>query len=178
MPHKRRLLKRNHQSIKLRGVILNLGMGILCLFILGFIFSGIDRMFFNHGMDIEKPNMEILFTKTSYEKETGHKIQVEILNGCGIPKLARMYTEYLRSEGFDVIDSKNADNFEYVTTKILHHRGGIERAYDLADIMMFDKNRIIENKNENLFIDLTLILGEDYKDLPSYRYALMYQQPF
>ena len=89
-----------------------------------------------------------------------------------------MYTDFLRSEGLDVLDSKNADNFNYTESTILHHRGEIERALALGDIMMIDKDQILEDKNETLFFDLTLILGKDYMDLSSYRNALMHQQPF
>ena len=153
-------------------------MGLLFLIVVGFVVSGIDRLFFNDGLDTEFPDLSTLITQTSYEKNTGHKIEVEVLNGCDIPRLALMYTHYLRSEGIDVLDSKNADNFDYIETKILHHRGAIERALTLAEIMMIDNNRILEDKNETLFFDLTLILGRDYLNLPSYHKALMHQQPF
>ena len=159
-------------------LVSSLVIGLMIIIVVGFIVSGVDRLFFNIGLDTEFPDLSTLITKTSYEKKTGHKIEVEILNGCGIPKLARMYTEYLRSEGIDVLDSKNADNFDQIETKILHHRGEIERALALADIMMIDRNRIIEDQNETLFFDLTLILGKDYNILPSYPNALMHQQPF
>ena len=95
-----------------------------------------------------------------------------------IPKLTQTYTNFLRSEGIDVLESKNADNFNHQKTIILHHRGEIDRAFVLADIMKVDKSLIKEDKNEQLFFDLTLILGEDYSLLPSYRDALMHQQPF
>ena len=119
-----------------------------------------------------------MLAKNFYTEQRNHSIQVEILNGCGIPKLARMYTNYLRSEGIDVLDSKNADDFDHLETKILHHRGEIERALELANILMINKNKIIEDKNEHLFFDLTLILGKDYLTLNSYRTALMFQEPF
>ena len=89
-----------------------------------------------------------------------------------------MYTDFLREECFYVLDSKNADNFDYIETKLLHHRGDVERALVLADIMKVDKTRIIKDKNENLFYDLTLIIGKDYMILPSYRNAVLHQQPF
>ena len=89
-----------------------------------------------------------------------------------------MYAFYLRSEGIDVEAYKNADNSNYIETKILHHRGEIERALELAEIMMIDKNKIIEDKDENLMFDLTLILGKDYVNLPSYPNALKYQPPY
>ena len=156
----------------------NLGIGLLSIIVFGFVVSSVDRVFFNTGLNTEFPDLSTLITKTTYEKKTGHKIEVEILNGCGIPNLAYMYTEYLRSEGIDVLDSKNADNFDHIETTILHHRGEIERALALAKIMMIDRNRIMEDQNKNLFFDLTLILGKDYTNLPSYPNALMHQQPF
>jgi len=89
-----------------------------------------------------------------------------------------MYTDFLREQGLDVIDSKNADHFNYIETKILHHRGDLKRAMELANILMIDKNNIIKDKNKTLFYDLTLIIGEDYITLPSYREAVLYQPPF
>ena len=176
-PRKRKL-KRKNKTNKLSKLVSSLGMGLLSMIVVGFVVSGVDRVFFNTGLDTEFPDLSTLITKTTYERKTGHKIEVEILNGCGIPKLARMYTGFLRSEGIDVLDSKNADNFDHIETTILHHRGEIERALALAKIMMIDRNRIMEDQNENLFFDLTLILGKDYTNLPSYPNALMHQQPF
>ena len=152
--------------------------GILAVLVFGFLISGINRIFFNSGIDANYPDLSTLLTKTSYEKKTGHKIQVEIWNGCGISNLAVMYTDFLRKEGLDVLDSKNADHFNYLKTTILHHRGDINRALVLADILKIDKSSIVDDKNENLFYDLTLIIGKDYIDLPSYRNAVLFQSPF
>ena len=108
------------------------------------------------------------------QKKTGHKIQIEIRNGCGAPRLARMYTEFLRSEGMDVLDAKNAENFDYEETIVYHHRGEREIALELTRIMTLDPSRISEDMNEYLFYDLTLILGKDYQELPSYKKAILY----
>ena len=120
-------------------------MWFLSLIVIGFVISGIDRLFFNDGLDTEFPDLSTLITQSTYEKNTGHKIEVEVLNGCDIPKLALMYTHYLRSEGIDVEAYKNADNSNYNETMILHHRGEIERALELADILMIDNNNILED---------------------------------
>ena len=178
MSPRKRKFKRKNQSNKLSKLVFSLGMGILSIIIVGFVVSSVDRLFFNTGLDTEFPDLSKLITKTAYEKKTDHKIVVEILNGCGIPKLARMYTEYLRSEGIDVMDSKNAANFDQIETKILHHRGDINRALVLADILKIDKINIIDDKNENLFYDLTLIIGKNYPDLLSYRDAVLFQPPY
>ncbi len=119
-----------------------------------------------------------MITKTKYEKETGHKIQVEIRNGCGIPNLARMYTDFLRDKGFDIVDSRNADNFNYLNTNILLHKGDYKRANELASILDLDPKNIVEDRHDMIFYDLTLIIGHDYINLPSYKNAVLFQPPF
>ena len=171
-PNKRISIKR------IKTIVSNVTVGIIAILIFGFIASGINRFFFNSGIDTNYQDLSILLTKTNYEKKTGHKIQVEIWNGCGISNLAMMYTDFLRKEGFDVLDSRNADHFNYLKTTILHHRGDINRAMVLANILKIDKNSIIDDQNENLFYDLTLIIGKDYMNLPSYRDAVLFQPPF
>ena len=169
----RRKTKKNRKNI-----VSNVTLGILAVLVFGFLTSGINRIFFNSGINADYPDLSTLLTKTSYEKKTGHKIQVEIWNGCGISNLAVMYTDFLRNEGLDVLDSKNADHFNYLETTILHHRGEINRALFLADILKIDESSVIDDKNENLFYDMTLIIGKDYIDLPSYRDAVLFQPPF
>ena len=178
MDSKKRHIKKRIQRARFKNLFFNICILILSLIILFFTYSMINRLFFNDGLDTNIPNLNILISQSNYEKQTGHKIQVEIWNGCGVPKLASIYTEYLRSEGIDVLESKNADNFDHLETKILHHRGEIERALELANIMAIDEKKIIKDYNEDLFFDLTLILGNDYNILSSYHDALMQQKPF
>jgi len=175
-PRKRPSRRKSNHNLKT--IILNVTFGILVVLVFGFLTSGINRIFFNSGIDADYPDLSTLLTKTPYEKKTGHKIQIEIWNGCGISNLAVMYKDFLRNEGLDVLDSKNADHFNYSKTTILHHRGDINRALVLADILKIDKSSIVNDKNENLFYDLTLIIGKDYIDLPSYRNAVLFQPPF
>ena len=176
------LKKRHHKKKslynKLKGLISNLSFAILGVLVIGFLISGVNRLFFNSGIDANYPDLSTLITKTKYEKKTGHKIQIEIRNGCGVSNLARMYTDFLREQGLDVLDSKNADHFNYLETQILHHRGNLKRAKELANILMIEDSKIIEDKNELLFYDLTLIIGKDYITLPSYREAVLFQPPF
>ena len=178
MSHRKRNTRRKLKKNNLKRLISKLTLGILSVLVVGFLVSGINRIFFNSGIDAEYPDLSTLITQTKYEKKTGHKIQVEIRNGCGIANLARMYTDFLRDEGFDVLDSKNADHFNYLETKIFHHRGDINRALVLADILKIDKSNVIDDKNENLFYDLTLIIGKNYMDLLSYRDAVLFQPPY
>ena len=178
MSPKTRTKSRRSKQKSHRHWAINSLIGVLGIIILGYMISGIDRLFFNEGYNVEYPDLSTLITQSPYEKKTGHKIQIEIWNGCGIPKLANMYEDFLRSEGLDVIKSRNADTFNYLETIILQHRGDKERALELAGIMKIDSDKITQDINEQLFYDLTLIIGKDYIHLESYRDAILHQQPF
>tara|TARA_B100000029_G_scaffold92901_1_gene82838 strand:- start:11169 stop:11702 length:534 start_codon:yes stop_codon:yes gene_type:complete len=155
----------------------NLWISILVLVVSGFALSFVVRNY-NNQQYIEYPDLSTLITQTKYEKKTGHKIEIEIRNGCGAPKLAKIYTDFLRSQGFDVLDSKNADHFNYDKTAIIQHRGPLNRAKELAKIMSLKDESIQIDLNEELFYDLTLILGKDYMTLESYKKAIIHHQPY
>jgi len=167
---------RNNQNIK--NTLSNIAVGGLLLLSIGFFISLVDNLFFDDGLSHDRPDLSLLITKSKYEEKTGHKITVEIHNGCGMPKLANLYTDFLRSEGFDVIDSRNATNFEYTKTQILHHQGDKARAHSLSKIMTVDEALIIEKKSRYLIHDLTLILGSDYRQLNSWENVVIYETPF
>tara|TARA_B100000029_G_C17181194_1_gene817037 strand:- start:174 stop:710 length:537 start_codon:yes stop_codon:yes gene_type:complete len=178
MSPKSRAKSRKNKLKSYQNWVMNSIIGITGIVVLGFMVSGIDRLFFNDGYTTEYPDLSTLITQSSYEKKTGHKIKVEIWNGCGVPKLANMYKDFLRSEGLDVLDSRNADHFNYEKTQILQHRGEIARAVELADIMKIDSDKITQKTDGFLYYDLTLIIGKDYSQLDSYRNAVLHQQPF
>ena len=50
--------------------------------------------------------------KTELRHDNYIKAEMEVLNGCGEPGVANLFTKFLRSEGYDVIEIKNADNFQ------------------------------------------------------------------
>ena len=170
--------RKSNTNFEIKDVLTNIVVGGLLLLTIGFFVSLVDNLFFDDGRTHDRPDLAALITKTKYEKITGHKITVEIHNGCGIPKLANLYTEFLRSEGFDVIDSRNADNFDYTKTQILHHQGDKARALSLSKTMKIDESLITEEQNRYLIHDLTLILGRDYQQLNSYQNAVIYETPF
>lgn len=178
MPKRAKRRTKSDNNLEIKNILTNITVGGLLLLVIGFSVSLVDNLYFDTGHTQDRPDLATLITKTKYEEMTGHKITVEIHNGCGIPKLANLYTEFLRSEGFDVIDSRNADNFDYTKTQILHHQGDKARALSLGKTMKIDESLITEEKNRYLIHDLTLILGRDYQQLNSYQNAVIYEVPF
>tara|TARA_B100000029_G_scaffold428947_1_gene439118 strand:- start:514 stop:957 length:444 start_codon:yes stop_codon:yes gene_type:complete len=93
--------------------------------------------------------------------------EIEVLNGCGESGVANLFTKFLRSEGYDVIEIKNADNFQYKETIILFHNEKVqEEAEILSAILNVKQNNIKFNKNS--VWDLSVIIGADYKNLDSF----------
>jgi hypothetical protein len=178
MPKRGSRKRKSNTKLDIKNILMNIAVGGLLLLTVGFFVSLIDNLFFDDGNSHHRPDLASLITKTKYEEKTGHKITVEIHNGCGIAKLANLYTDFLRSEGFDVISSRNANNFDYAKTKILHHQGDRARALSLGKTMSIDESLIIEEKSPYLIHDLTLILGSDYQQLNSYQNAVVYKALF
>lgn len=120
---------------------------------------------------IPREDLSKLLAKSVYETKTGHRIKVEILNGCGIQGLATRYSDYLRSAGVDVISTGNADNYHYERTLIYHRRGDFSQAEEIAKLLGIPLTSVSEKPNPDLFLDETIIVGEDYLELKIYNKA-------
>ena len=122
---------------------------------------------------------ESMIPKTKSEEIIGYKIQVSIENGCGKSGIAKLYTNFLRKNGYDIIDYKNADNFDYKNTKLIFHKRDYS-AYsnEIIDLLKINPNHVSYNYNENTYYQITLILGEDYNKIDSYNLVSMYYEPF
>lgn len=93
-------------------------------------------------------------------------VRIEILNGCGVPKLAAKYESILRSKGYDVRSTGNADNHRYLNTLILDRTNLSGQALKLAGTMGVAGEFVTMKPDPRLVdIDLTVILGKDYPDL-------------
>tara|TARA_Y100001968_G_C19289054_1_gene683239 strand:+ start:86 stop:631 length:546 start_codon:yes stop_codon:yes gene_type:complete len=152
---------------------------LISLLIIGFVYSFLSNI--NQNDKIKYPssvNLKKLLIISEYEKKTGHRIKVEILNGCGVSGLADKFSNLLRENGFDVILSKNAPNFNYQQTQIILRDGKREFAIEVATLMGIPIEDIIENKNKLLDCDVTIIIGKDYNQLTSFIKAIELSPPY
>jgi len=132
-------------------------------------------------------NLEELISSNSYEQNTGHKIKLVILNGCGQPKAADMYQNFLRHHGYDVWEIDNAKHANYKFTEIHYHMQEYEdssklKTLDMANYLssntMGVNDSLVENIKTNTGFDLTLIIGHDFKELSSYEEARKYYKKY
>ena len=144
------------------------------------LFSIVDKvMFSDDKIEINTPvDLETLLTTSPYENKTGYKIEIQILNGCGVKNLAVKYDRYLRKAGHDVVDTGNAPHFNFPQTEVILRRGEIERAKQITDLLNISKTDIKIEYNDNVMCDVTVILGKDYDSLTSFTNVLAANPPF
>ncbi len=88
--------------------------------------------------------------------------QVEIRNGCGESGLARTTRVYLRSYGFDVVESGNYRDFEQPVSRVIDRAGDLEAARALARTLGIDNEHVSQELSSEVLLDATVILGHDY----------------
>jgi hypothetical protein len=96
---------------------------------------------------------------------TAVRIQVEVLNGCGVSGIAEKLTDYLRINNIDVVNLGNYRSFEIENSIIIGRNEKILNSEKVAAIVGLDKQNIIQQINPDYLLDVTFILGKDYRDL-------------
>lgn len=93
--------------------------------------------------------------------------QVEVLNGCGVPRIAARVQEFLRERGYDVVNVENAPGFDYEETLVIDRGGDLGVAEALARDL--DTRNVIRQVRPDLVLQVTVILGADHRSLRPFR---------
>lgn len=96
-------------------------------------------------------------------------IQMEVLNGCGSSGVADKFTEYLRGNNFDVVQTGNYISFDISNTLVIDRTGNKANAEKVARFLGIDKSNIIQQKNDDYFLDVSLVIGKDYVKLKPFK---------
>jgi len=88
------------------------------------------------------------------------RIRVEVLNGAGVPGLARAVTEKLRAEGFDVVYYGNAPRSGRDSSVVLDRIGNSGAAGAVAAAA--GVGRVETALDTTLYLEATVILGRDF----------------
>ncbi len=89
-------------------------------------------------------------------------LRVEVLNGCGEPRLAYQVANLLRSKGFDVVSFGDAKGSNYASTVVVDNVSETkENARRLAAAIGCKK--LAYEPAPSRYLDVTLIVGGDYE---------------
>lgn len=95
----------------------------------------------------------------------GNIIQLEVLNGCGVPGLAGEFTTALRKSGFDVVETGNFKNFDMQNTVVISRTLNDENARRVAEALGIHPKNVFIEASEDYYLDATVVIGSDYKSL-------------
>jgi hypothetical protein len=94
------------------------------------------------------------------------RIKVQVLNGCGKTGIAKKASDFLARNDYEVSDVGNADNQNYRFSKVLNRSGNATATREIARLLGIDESRIERKTGARGNIDVTLIIGNDYRRLP------------
>ena len=147
--------------------------------IITFSFIFINKDYLKETNNEPSIHLSSLFVKTNSELKTGHRIQVQIQNGCGFSGIAKVYTNFLRSRGYDVLEYKNAPHFDFDKTQLIVHKKDTSNFVDeMVGILQIKPNLIKYKYDTNIIYEMTVIIGHDYNSLKSYNEVTMHYEPF
>lgn len=93
----------------------------------------------------------------------GERIRVEVLNGGGRTGMARAATGDLRDVGFDVVYFGNGEPRD--SSVVLARTDQVEWARRVADALGI--RTVVAEPDSNLYLDVTVVLGEEWEPRPS-----------
>ena len=151
--------------------VYNILIVVLAIVVVGFIYSFAQKNW-TDGVTIQKhqlnDDLKVQLAIDIYESNPILDIKVEVLNGCGKKGIAAKISDFLRTEHIDVVRSENADNFEYERTTLIQRSDNLFNLKTVAKALNFDINdedRVIIQPRSTSDVDLTLILGKDYRSV-------------
>lgn len=92
-------------------------------------------------------------------------IQVEVLNGCGIGGIADRFMDFLRNNKFDVVGMGNYIRFDLDETIVIDRTGNKANALAVANALGIKKENVIQQLNNDYFLDVSIVIGRDYYTL-------------
>lgn len=103
--------------------------------------------------------------KSSVTNQPNLMAQIDVQNATNESGIAMKMTEYLRSKGFDVVEMGNNKIKDLENTTIIDRKGDRKAAERLAKTLGIPDKKIIQQINTSLYLDATVVIGKDYKDI-------------
>lgn len=145
------------KSASNKDLYLNSAIGFLSVLLVALLLALFTRIVYPRVINqrADGPKTELI----------GPIIQLEVLNGCGESGIANNFTSLLRSSGFDVVEVGNFERFDVENTFIISRSSSFANAVRVARALGVKEENIIREESEDFYLDVTVVLGEDYKQL-------------
>jgi polyisoprenyl-teichoic acid--peptidoglycan teichoic acid transferase len=88
-------------------------------------------------------------------------VRVIVYNGSGEPGVAGQAAQVLIRGGFRVVDTKNADTFDYDETQIVVQRGDPQSGERVREVL--GVGEVVSQPAEQEVADIIIIIGSDFE---------------
>jgi len=114
------------------------------------------------------------FNPSSYQvvrpEKPKKKLKVEVLNGCGVPGVAKEITDYLRKKDIDVVYYGNFESWNLSETLVIDRRDhNLSHAKVIGEIIGVKENRMFPQSSPQRQLDVTIIIGRNYSELKAFK---------
>lgn len=137
--------------------------GAIILFLIAVAYFGFSLI--NNSLKSDKNIKEITDTTKALTNQPNLSIQLEVQNGSGENGVATKITEYLRKNNIDVVEIGNYKSQDVERTLIIDRCGEIVKSKKVARILGVSEKNIIQQLNNSLLLDVTVVIGKDFKEL-------------
>lgn len=156
-PQKQAASERPKKSVA--NLFINLLLIILAVIIIFMSYSLVNKFSSNNNQEDLTENIEV----------ASEIVQVEVLNGCGIAGVAERFTDFLRSNNFDVVGTGNYISFDIDYSLIIDRTGNMANAKKVAKALNINDKNVIQQINNDYFLDVSLIIGRDFEKLSPFK---------
>jgi LytR cell envelope-related transcriptional attenuator len=126
---------------------------------------GIIIVFLVYSLYMKIKNKEDAEKEAANKKLAAPIVQLEVLNGCGVSGVAEKFTDFLRNNNFDVVQTGNYISFDIDKSMVIDRTGNKENAIKVANALGIDHKNIIQQINNDYILDVSLIIGKDFNHL-------------
>ena len=151
--------KNNAQDVNLKTSTVNLTLNII-IFLLAALIIYMSFSLFVKMSGTKKDTPDSLNNQVASDI-----IQVEVLNGCGVAGVADRFTDYLRNNNFDVVNMSNYISFDVNKSMVIDRIGNMANAYKVAKALGISRENVIQQLNNDYFLDVSVVIGKDYFNL-------------
>jgi len=103
------------------------------------------------------------------EQVASDMIQVEVLNGCGVFGVGNRFTDFLRTNNFDVVNIGNYISSDIDESMVIDRTGNLANAAKVAKALGIKDDKVIQQLNKDYFLDVSIVIGRDYFNLAPFK---------
>ncbi len=140
--------------------------GAIILFLILVAYLGFSLI--NNSIKSDKEVKEITDTTKSITNQPNLTIQLDVQNGTNENGVATKFTEYLRKNGVDVVEIGNYKSKDVERTLVIDRVGDKNKAKKVAQTLGVSEKNIIQQMNNTLYLDVTVVIGKDFNQLKPY----------